>query len=251
MKPYADNDPKGGQVRRMFDFIAPRYDMLNRLLSLGIDQGWRRRAVRCVVRHMDGNEASVGNPGILDVATGTGDMAIELARAMPRARITGVDISEGMLAVGREKIARARFSDRATLVRGDAAGLASEGFDIVTAAFGVRNFEDLQKGIEGMRRALRPGGMIAILEFSTPRNRLFGALYRFYFHRVLPLVGGWVSGDGKAYRYLPLSVEEFPSPDDFLRLLENNGFADCRASPLTFGVAQLYIGFARDDNSPI
>ncbi|MDR2885337.1 MAG: bifunctional demethylmenaquinone methyltransferase/2-methoxy-6-polyprenyl-1,4-benzoquinol methylase UbiE [Rikenellaceae bacterium] len=243
MKPYQTDEGKEGQVQRMFDGIAPHYDLLNRLLSLGIDRGWRRKAVRAVVRFLGVSS----NSNILDVATGTGDMAVALARAVPGSQVVGVDISEGMLEVGRKKVARAGLSDRITLSQGDTAGLGSDEqkFDAATAAFGVRNFEDLAAGIAGMHRALRPGGMIAVLEFSTPRNRLFGAMYRLYFHRVLPLVGGWISGDAKAYRYLPGSVDEFPAPPYFVALLEHTGFTDCRARSLTGGVAYLYTGIKK------
>ncbi len=234
MKPYNHQEAKASQVRRMFDAIAPRYDLLNHLLSLGIDRGWRRRTVKAV--------GDAAPQLILDVATGTGDLAIALAKAIPQARITGADISEGMIEVGRQKVERLGLGAKVALTPGDASDLPfGEGsYDAVTAAFGVRNFEDLQAGIAGMHRVMRRGGTLAILEFSTPRSKVFGALYNFYFHKILPLVGGWISGDKRAYAYLPSSVREFPSPGEFSELIARTGFTNVRARSLTGGVAYLY-----------
>lgn len=181
---------------------------------------------------------------ILDLATGTADLAIAMARRIPQARVTGGDISEGMLALGRGKVERAGLSDRITLVtaRAEELPFADGAFDTVTAAFGVRNFADVGRGLAEMSRVLKPDGRVFILEFSTPRSKIFGTLYRFYFNRVLPLIGGLVSKDLSAYTYLPGSVAEFPAPVEFMRMMECVGFAECRAESLTGGVAYIYTG---------
>ena len=230
------NDKKA-RVGKMFDSIAPTYDRLNHLLSFGIDRGWRRKLVLSLQRAF-GDEAI----RILDVATGTGDLAIELARRIPRARVTGVDISEGMLEAGREKVSRGSLADRITLQRGDAEALdfADAAFDCVTVAFGVRNFGNLQVGLREMRRVLRPGGRCFVLEFSRPTAPVFGWVYGLYFHRVLPWVGRLVSRDGGAYDYLPRSVYGFPPPEEFSAMLRGAGFSDVRVRRLTFGVAYIY-----------
>jgi len=235
IKPY-DEDPAGKkeQVRVMFDAIARRYDLLNRVLSLGIDRRWRARLVGGVRRQRPAT--------VLDVATGTGDLAIAVGRALPTAAVTGVDLSPGMLRIGREKVA-ARFPGREfPMVEGDAERLPfDEGrFEAVTCGFGVRNFEDIPGGIAGLFRALKPGGRLYVLEFGMPKHKIFGALYRFYFHRVLPRLGGLISRDAKAYAYLPESVEEFPYGEAFARMLAEGGFAECRIEHLFGGVAQIY-----------
>ncbi|MBS1582977.1 MAG: bifunctional demethylmenaquinone methyltransferase/2-methoxy-6-polyprenyl-1,4-benzoquinol methylase UbiE [Bacteroidetes bacterium] len=232
VKPYSAEGSKREQVERMFDSISPRYDLLNRLLSLGTDQGWRRKVIRAV------GQEPVGH--LLDVATGTADMAIQAAAVA--GRITGADISAGMLAQGREKVRQAGLAERITLVQADAADLpfADGTFDAITVAFGVRNFEDLERGIAGMARVLRPGGRLFVLEFSKPRKAPFKQLFRFYFHRVLPLVGRLVSKDSAAYTYLPQSVDAFPEGPAFEAVLRRCGLRDVRARPLTFGVATLY-----------
>ncbi len=225
---------KKERVGGMFDAIAPTYDALNHFLSLGVDRGWRQRVVWMV---------ATANPSrILDVATGTGDLAIGLARRMPEAWVTGVDISEGMLARGREKIARRVLTKRIELRRGDAEALefADGAFDAVTVAFGVRNFGDVGVGLREMWRVLRPGGKCWVLEFSEPRGTIFGPVYRFYFHRVLPWLGRIVSRDGGAYSYLPRSVGEFPAPERFAEMLREAGFAAVRIRRLSLGIAYVY-----------
>lgn len=198
-----EENSKKTRVREMFDSIAPRYDLLNHLLSFGVDRLWRRRMVGVV---------AAGTPAaILDVAAGTGDVAVALARRLPAARITGIDLSGEMLAVGRGKVARRGLCDRIELVQGDAEQLPfPDGtFDAVTIGFGIRNFGSIEAGLAEAFRVLRPGGRLCILEFSTPRGRCFGLLYRFYFHRILPLVGRLISKDDSAYTYLPESVDHF------------------------------------------
>lgn len=233
-----DGGTKKQRVEEMFDSIAPTYDALNHLLSLGIDRGWRKRVVAMVAEN-----ARQGLPfRILDVATGTGDLAIALARRIPQVDVTGVDISENMLVAGREKVSRTRFAGRIVLRTGDAEALefGDEEFDCVTVAFGVRNFGDIPRGLGEMRRVLRPGGRCYVLEFSEPTVPVFGWLYRFYFHRVLPWMGRVVSRDRGAYDYLPRSVDAFPSPERFSEMLREAGFLSVRVRRLTFGVAYIY-----------
>ncbi len=236
MNPYDDTRPKGEQIGEMFDNIAPAYDRLNDIMSFGIARSWRRAAVRRV------RQAEACR--ILDLATGTADLAIAMARRLPQARVTGGDISEGMLALGREKVERAGLSGRITLVfaRAEELPFADGDFDAVTAAFGVRNFANLERGLAEMARVLEPGGRVFILEFSTPRSKIFGTVYRFYFNRVLPLIGGMISKDRRAYTYLPGSVSEFPAPKEFVGMMERAGFTHCRAKALTGGVAYIYTG---------
>lgn len=238
VKPYAQEGSKREQVERMFDTISPRYDLLNRLFSLGIDQGWRRKVMRKV--------AQEPVEDLLDVATGTADLAIMAARQVRR--VTGVDISEGMLAHGREKVAKAGLGDRLTLVRGDAADLPfSDGsFNAVTVAFGVRNFEDLPLGVRGMFRVLKPGGRLFVLEFSRPHG-LMGPLFRLYFHKVMPFIGRLISKDSAAYSYLPASVDAFPEGEAFGAILGEQGGHDVTSERLTGGIATLYTARRRSD----
>jgi len=230
--PYSSDGSKREQVEHMFDAISPKYDLLNRLFSMGVDQGWRRKVIRLVA------EEPVEQ--LLDVATGTADLAILAAKKVKH--VTGVDISEGMLAHGRTKVKARKLEHRITLQRADSAALpfADASFDAITVAFGVRNFEDLERGITDMARVLRPNGRLFVLEFSKPPNNLLGGLFRFYFHRVMPFVGKLVSKDSAAYTYLPKSVDAFPDGEAFVRILEKCGLRDAKAEPLTGGIATLY-----------
>jgi demethylmenaquinone methyltransferase / 2-methoxy-6-polyprenyl-1,4-benzoquinol methylase len=232
--PYTGDGTKREQVERMFDAISPKYDLLNRLFSMGIDQGWRRKVVRML------GEEPVGH--LLDVATGTADLAI--LGSLKARRVTGADISEGMLKLGREKVARRGLADRVTLVQADSEQLPfPDGtFDAVTVAFGVRNFEHLQQGVKDMVRVLRPGGRIFVLEFSKPAKAPFKQLFRFYFHRVMPTVGKAISKDSAAYAYLPKSVDAFPEGAAFEDLMRAAGLAEVRSFALTGGIATLYRG---------
>jgi demethylmenaquinone methyltransferase/2-methoxy-6-polyprenyl-1,4-benzoquinol methylase len=219
----------------MFDSIAPRYDLLNRILSLGIDRRWRRKAIRLL--------ASDRPTRILDIATGTADVAIEALRLRPD-EIVGVDISEEMLRIGREKLRRLRAEDRVSLVRAPSESLPFEDnrFDAVTVAFGVRNFEDLSKGLSEMCRVLVPGGRVVVLEFSTPEHFPLKQIFGAYFSNVLPRIGSSISGDRGAYQYLHDSVREFPSGQAFLDVMREAGFDRLQQDVLTFGIASLYSG---------
>lgn len=232
VKPYSAEGSKREQVEQMFDHISPKYDLLNRLCSLGTDQGWRRKVIRAVGREPVDR--------LLDVATGTADLAIMASKVA--GHVTGADISAGMLAHGRTKVEKAGLAEQIVLVQADAANLpfADNSFDAITAAFGVRNFEDLGQGIAGMVRVLRPGGRLFILEFSTPRRAPFKQLFRFYFHRVMPLIGRLVSKDNAAYSYLPESVDAFPQGAIFEDVLRRCGLSKIHSRQLTFGVATLY-----------
>lgn len=222
-------------VRSLFDSIAHRYDLLNHLLSGGIDFYWRRRALE----HL----RDIRPLRILDVATGTGDFAIAALRLGPE-KIVGIDIAEEMLARGRHKLASRGLEAVITLQSGDAEKLefADESFDAVIVAFGVRNFENLETGLEEMRRVLRPGGKAVILEFSRPEAFPMKQVYLFYFQKVLPLIGQLVSQSSTAYRYLPETVMQFPQGDEFLGILRRTGFSSPAAERLTFGIASIYTG---------
>lgn len=222
----------------MFNGIAADYDLLNHMLSAGIDNCWRRKAVREVF-------SGKNRTDILDMATGTGDFAIALARKSPAGgRITGIDISSEMLAGCMHKIEKKGLTEKISLMHGDCENLPFDDgkFDAVTAGFGVRNFENLEKGISEMFRVLKPGGKAVILELSTPDGRLIGSVYRFYFHRVLPLIGGIVSGSKGAYKYLPASVDKFPRPEKFCGIMRECGFCNVSAKALTFGICRMYVG---------
>lgn len=228
---------KTSQVAEMFNDIAPKYDFLNRFLSLGIDKGWRRKAV-----------AKIGkaNPSsLLDVATGTGDMAILAAEKLHLNRIEGIDISEGMLEIGRKKIAAKNFSKSIHLSVGDSANIqfTDNEFDAATVAFGVRNFAHLEKGLSEINRVLKPGGQLVILEFSRPKNVLFKKLYNFYMQVVTPNAGGFFSRNKKAYSYLNESVMAFPERENFVNILKNCGFKEANFKPLTLGVCCIYTGW--------
>ena len=221
-------------IAAMFDRISPKYDRLNHLLSLNIDKIWRRKTAKAV---------SKSNPkAILDLATGTADLAIELAKSNPQAHIIGVDFSEKMLEMGKAKITKQRLENQIELRWGDAANLPFEDntFDTVTVAFGVRNFENMEQGLSEIRRVLKPNGLVFILEFSMPEKFPIKHAYRLYFKHILPKIGKWVSKDANAYSYLPESVERFPVPSDFLRMLSNNGLIDSSARHLGWGIATLY-----------
>ncbi len=237
--PYKDKDTtKREQVAEMFDNISPKYDLLNHVLSGGIDIIWRKRAIRELRTY-----ATIQPRRILDVATGTGDFALE-ALALNPEKIVGMDISEGMLTVGRAKMQQRGLSDKIDMRSGDSTGLPlpDNDFDAVIVAFGVRNFENLLAGLTDMHRVLRPGGACLVLEFSKPRTTPFKQLYGFYSSTILPAIGRLISKDASAYSYLPESVQAFPDGPDFLRVFEAAGFTQTKCLPLTFGVASIYLG---------
>ncbi len=223
-----------GRIAGMFDAIAARYDFLNHLLSAGLDRRWRARAIRSL--------QLTGGERVLDLCTGTADLAIAARTAQPpAARVVGVDFAGAMLAVGREKL-RHRGLGAVALVRGDATRIpaADRSVDAVTVAFGIRNVERPRDACDEIRRVLRPGGRLAILEFAIPTAPLVGAVYLWYFNHMLPRIGRLVSRHNAAYGYLPASVSAFGSPDEFVRVLEASGFVDVAAAPLTLGIVILY-----------
>lgn len=223
--------PKKETIRDMFDSIAPEYDAFNHLTSMGIDRSWRRRALRFIE-----------GPQVLDVACGTGDFSILIAERK-HCGVVGVDISEGMLAQMRRKVAEAQLDRRVICETGDCAALRFKNgsFDNVTVAFGVRNFEDREACVKEILRVLRPGGSLVMLELGVPRVRFIRSLYRFYFTRVMPLVGGRMSGNRKAYEYLPASVLAFPGPEEWTAFLIDCGFAGVKHRSLSLGICRLYV----------
>ena len=235
VKPYRPEGSKKEQVAAMFNAISPKYDALNRILSAGIDQSWRRKTLREI--------RATGALNLLDVATGTADLALALAKGIPGSKVVGVDISSGMLEVGRSKVRAKDLEGRVRLDLGDGEQLPYEesSFGAVTVAFGVRNFENLEQGLRDMRRVLEPGGTLAVLEFSQPTAWPLRSLYLFYFKNILPRIGRMVSKDASAYTYLPNSVQAFPYGEAFAAKLREAGFKSVRVRPLTFGIASLYL----------
>lgn len=219
----------------MFNNIARKYDFLNHFLSMGIDKLWRRKAVKLL--------KTLEPKRILDIATGTGDFAIANLKLNPE-KVVGIDISTEMLAVGREKIAKKNLQDKIELLEGDSENIqfADHFFDAITVAFGVRNFENLEKGLQEMNRVVRPGGKVVVLEFSKPKKFPVKQIYNFYFFKILPFWGRLVSKDASAYTYLPESVDAFPDDEDFLRIYQDCGFVDCKQIKLSFGIASIYLG---------
>lgn len=234
VKPYSDSDlTKKQQVEQMFDNISGKYDLLNRILSMGIDVSWRKKVVKSVKKQ---------NPKtILDIATGTGDLAIAMAKATD-AKITGFDLSAGMLEVGKRKIVEENLQDRIEMIQGDAEKMpfADDSFDVITVAFGVRNFENLKKGLDDIYRVLKPGGKLIILEFSQPQDAPMKQLYSFYSRYILPKIGKKISKDQSAYTYLPDSVKAFPHGDEMKKILKNSNFVEPFDKKLTFGIASIY-----------
>jgi len=237
IKPYDATRSKTEQVEEMFDAIAPAYDFMNRAMTFGIDKLWRAKAVRMVGKSSPG--------AILDVATGTGDLAIKLAREIPGVHVTGIDLSEQMLGIGRTKIEKAGLASRIKMCKADCLALPFEGssFDCVTVAYGVRNFENLAKGYREMARVLRPGGMLCVIELSMPQGRLVNPLYRFYSGTVIPAVGRLVSSDTSAYSYLPASIAAMPQGRRMLEIMEEAGLEKASLLPLTFGTCAIYTAF--------
>ena len=225
-------------VRSMFNNIAPTYDKLNHILSLNIDKIWRKKAVKRICKNLRNSESHV-----LDVACGTADSSIALAKAgIPF--VTGVDISEGMIKVGEEKIKSLNLNNINLKVE-DCENLSFEdnSFDSAFIAFGIRNFEDKKKGLNELRRVLKDNGHLLILELSVPQNKILLSLYKLYFLHILPFIGKKISGDSKAYTYLPNSVMNFPKPKEFMAMMEECGFKNVKQKALTFGLCRIYEGF--------
>ena len=229
----------------MFDRIAARYDFVNRVLSLGLDQRWRRRVVRALgldMRRKDRGTWFGEFPRVLDVATGTGDLAIEIARACPGASVIGLDPSAGMLGVAKQKLAKRGLTDRVSLVIGDAQQLPQKNceIDAATIAFGIRNVPDRGQALRELARVVRPGGRIAVLELGEPRRGLLAAAARLHCHHIVPKLGGWLSGS-REYQYLQKSVAAFPPAEEFAELMRQSGLDVIEVVPLTFGVCTLYL----------
>lgn len=227
------NLSKKNQVEEMFDSISPRYDLLNHLLSANIDKAWRKRAIRMLAKYKPQT--------ILDVATGTADFAIAAQELQPL-KITGIDLSEGMLKIGQQKVDKLGLNHLIELHKADSEALPfdDDRYDAATVGFGVRNFENLDKGLKEIYRVLKPRGVLVVLEFSRPKNKLFGSVYLFYFTKILPFLGRMVSRNQKAYTYLPESVKSFPDGEDFVNELKAAGFKNCSCTPLTMGIASIY-----------
>ena len=223
----------------MFDAIAPRYDLLNRILSGGVDRRWRKKTVRALALGDDVTH-------VLDVATGTGDLALEIARRHPNAHVVGVDPSTQMLAVGMKKVEKRGLAARVDLVAGDAEALEfpDASFDGATIAFGIRNVPDRARGLAEMARVVRPGGRVCVLELSEPRRGIIAPFARFHVHVLVPRIGALLSG-AKEYRYLQRSIEAFPPPDEFAAMMEKAGLEIEKVQPLTFGVCHLYVGIKK------
>lgn len=236
VKSYKDRDNKKSQISRMFDKIAPYYDFLNHFLSLGIDRSWRRRAI-ATLKPLQPKQ-------VLDVATGTADLALEAYSQLKPEKISGIDISMEMLEIGRKKIAKKGLENAIELKLDDSENLSFESntFDAVTVAFGVRNFEHLAKGLEEMYRVLKTDGQVVILEFSKPKIFPFRQLFNVYFKYVLPFIGKITSKDRKAYKYLYDSVQAFPDGENFVTILENTGFKSIQCISLSLGICSIYTG---------
>ncbi len=235
IKPYEGNAHKREQVEQLFDNIAPTYDALNHTLSFGFDRAWRRKAIRSLAAY---NPASV-----LDVATGTGDFALAIARELKLSQVTAVDISEGMMNVGREKAAREGLHDVVCFQKEDCSHLSfsDESFDAVSVTFGVRNFENLDACLCEIHRVLNMGGHLVLLELSYPHNRLWRFLFNIYSKVVMPVVGRLISGDDSAYTYLPETMAAFPQGEVMREILLRNGFSQVSFRRLTMGICTLYI----------
>ena len=233
--PYGEDSEKAAQVEQMFDDIAPTYDKLNHRLSWNIDKGWRRKAIKEL--------AALKPQTMLDIATGTGDFAMLAAQMLKPRKLIGADISDGMMEIGRAKVKEAHLDDIITVEKQDCLDLTypDESFDAVTAAFGIRNFQDLDKGLKEMCRVLKKGGMLSIVELTTPVSFPMKQLFWIYSHTFLPVYGKLISKDNSAYSYLTKTIEAFPQGEQMMQILKKAGFAETRFERLTFGICTLYI----------
>jgi demethylmenaquinone methyltransferase/2-methoxy-6-polyprenyl-1,4-benzoquinol methylase len=235
--PFKDSsESKKKQVEKMFDKIAFRYDFLNHFLSAGIDTGWRKKAIKQL--------SSLDPKSILDVATGTGDMAIIAARLLNAKKIIGIDISDGMLEIGKKKIERLGLQHHIELLKGDSETITfnSNSFDAVTVAFGVRNFQDLEKGLLEMKRVLKPGGKLIVLECTNPKLPVIKNFYNFYLKVITPWIGRMISKNNDAYQYLNESVQKFPEGKDFVQILNKLGYKSASCKTLSLGISNIYSG---------
>ncbi|MDR0798320.1 MAG: bifunctional demethylmenaquinone methyltransferase/2-methoxy-6-polyprenyl-1,4-benzoquinol methylase UbiE [Dysgonamonadaceae bacterium] len=237
IRPYGEStEPKGAQVEKMFDAIARQYDLLNHTLSFGLDFYWRKKGLFAL---KDKRPAV-----ILDIATGTGDLAIQAFRHLRPEKIVGIDLSEGMLQIGQEKVAEAGLSAQITMEAQDCMNLSFEdnSFDAVMVAFGVRNFENPDRGLQEILRVLKPGGRLMILELSSPEHFPVKQGYQIYSKWIIPMIGWWLSKSKEAYTYLPHSIAAFPQNEAMKRMLEANGFRDVYYKKLSLGICGLYVG---------
>lgn len=234
--PYNSTEKKGSQIARMFNAIAGRYDIMNRLISLGCDNSWRSKAISILKER---NHSTV-----LDIATGTGDMALKIHKMLLPCKITGCDISEGMLAVAEKKVHQAGLDGEIDFKVGDCVSLPFEddSFDAVTIAFGIRNVEDIQKGISEICRVLKPQGTLVILELSVPENRFYRFFYSIYTKFFIPLLGKIITGERSAYDYLRRSIQAVPQGEAMTSLLKSEGMVNCRYKYMTFGACAIYVG---------
>lgn len=237
VKPYNESGSKKQQVEQMFDNIADSYDFNNSLLSFGIDKLWRKKLVKAI--------KSQKPRFVLDVATGTADVAIQLVKNIPELKVIGIDISEGMLKNGISKIKNLGLSDKISLEQQDSESLSFENdtFDAVSVAFGVRNFESLNTGLKEILRVLKPGGKLCVLEFSKPVMQPMAGMYKFYFKKILPTIGKITSQDNNAYTYLYESVQVFPEGNDFVKILESTGYQRSKCIKLSLGICSLYTAY--------
>ena len=225
-------------IALMFNDIAPTYDKLNHILSLNVDKSWRRKAVKRLRKSV----AEVQNPMILDVACGTADSTVQIAKSIENAEISGIDISDGMLKIGEEKVRQLGLSDRISFSKSPAENIdfQDDTFDAVFVAFGVRNFSDRMKGLSEIMRVLKPQGSLFVLELSEPQNVIVRWFYNLYFKNILPFIGKKVSGNAAAYRYLQQTVEKFPMPKEFMKILQDIGYQDIKHKAFSLGLCRLY-----------
>ncbi len=234
--PYNSSENKATQVERMFDEIAENYDTLNHTLSMGIDKSWRKKGILSL--------KNLQPKKILDIATGTGDLAIDAFQRLKPDSILGIDISEGMMEVGRQKVASLQLSEQITFEKQDCTDLQLDdnSFDAAMVAFGIRNFEDLDKGLKEILRVLKPGGKLMILELSTPEHFPMKQLYTIYSNIIIPNIGRIISKSKAAYKYLPKSIEAFSQGQEMVNILKNNGFKEAFCQTYTFGICSMYLG---------
>ena len=241
INPYDKTRAKDEQVEEMFDSIAPAYDFMNTAMTFGLHRRWRNKAIKKAISLLANRE----NLNILDVATGTGDLVFYLNSKLPEAKITGIDLSAGMLEIARKKLSSLPVGEKERIVfgKGDCLALPFHDsvFDLVTVAYGVRNFSDLLAGLKEMQRVLKPGGVICIIELSSPRRKLLKSAYNLYSGKIIPAVGKVVSGDSHAYSYLPASVAACPQRQDMAQLMQQAGFRDISWKSLTFGAVTFYL----------